>query len=217
MIARLRNKAAIATLCALSSSAVASSTVQNNFYTHPLENTLKPLINDDVIAYKKIFLLQEKGKWMQADRQIANLSNTILLGHVRAQRYLHPTKYRSKYQELVSWMKLYRDHPDAIRIHKLALKRKPRNAKGPPAPLFKKLKSKAKKHKTYGTYFRLKRAKVRVTKKTKAFHRKVRSLVYRQRLTSAENYTFRTEKRGMHAAHIDLAKARISAGWFYFF
>ena len=216
MLKRSRNTAAIAVLCALASSTEANTIVQHKFYKHPLANAHKPLTHADVITYKKIFLLQEKGNWKKADRKIAKLSNPILLGHVRAQRYLHPTKYRSKYKELFSWLKLYNDHPDAIRIHKLALKRKPRKAKKPQSPLFKKIRSIEKKNRKYGTYFRLKNAGVRVTKKTKAFHRKVRYLVYRQRLTAAENYIKRAETRGMHKTHIDLARARVSAGWFHY-
>ena len=36
---------------------------------------------------------------------IKNIKNPVLLGHVYAQRFLHPTKYRSKYLELKKpWM-----------------------------------------------------------------------------------------------------------------
>ncbi|MBB44205.1 MAG: transglycosylase [Rhodospirillaceae bacterium] len=216
MIKRLGKISGVAALCALPSSVAANTVVHKDFYKQPIKNADKPLIKADIAKYKRIFLLQKKGNWKQADRQIAKLSNPILLGHVKAQRYLHPTKYRSKYRELFSWLKLYRDHPDAIRIYKLALKRKPRNANRPQSPLFGKKKSIETKQKKYGTYFRFKSAGVRVTRKTRAFHRKVRYLVYRQRLTAAENYIKRAETRGMHKAHIDLARARISAGWFYY-
>ena len=56
------------------------------------------------------------------------------MGHVQAQRYLHPTKYRSRFIELAKWMRTYADHPDARRIYKLALKRKPRNYRSPRRP-----------------------------------------------------------------------------------
>lgn len=88
----------------------------------------------DVATYQKIFEVQESGNWKEADRLIKRLKDNILMGHVLAQRYLHPTKYRSKYKELKGWMESYYDHPDAQRIYKLALRRKPGNWKSPRPP-----------------------------------------------------------------------------------
>ncbi|NQW02206.1 MAG: lytic transglycosylase domain-containing protein [Rhodospirillales bacterium] len=89
----------------------------------------------DVETYRRIFEIQKTGKWPQADRLIKQLENKVLLGHVLAQRYLHPTKYRSKYKELKDWMELYADHPDAKRLYRLALRRKPENWKAPRPPI----------------------------------------------------------------------------------
>ncbi len=94
----------------------------------------KVLSLEDAETYRAIFGLQEAGQWRAADREIAKLENDLLLGHVLAQRYLHPTKYRSKYRELRDWLALYADHPDARRIYRLALKRKPADAAAPNAP-----------------------------------------------------------------------------------
>ncbi len=88
----------------------------------------------DTSLYSQIFTVQETGRWRDADRLIKNLVNPILLGHVLAQRFLHPTKYRSKYPELKDWLALYNDHPEAARLYKLALRRKPGNWKMPKAP-----------------------------------------------------------------------------------
>ena len=49
------------------------------------------------------------------------------MGHVMAQRYLHPTKYQSRYKELKAWMAEYADLHYARQIYKLALRRKPKN------------------------------------------------------------------------------------------
>ncbi|MBL4614457.1 MAG: lytic transglycosylase domain-containing protein [Magnetovibrio sp.] len=92
------------------------------------------LTSDDVQRYGKIFALQDKGEWRKADREIKRLSNRILMGHVQAQRYLHPTKYRSRYKELKAWMAQYNDHHYAKQIYKLALRRRPANFKYPAKP-----------------------------------------------------------------------------------
>lgn len=77
--------------------------------------------------YREIFALQSKGKMQAADDKIKKLNNKILMGHVMADRYLHPTAYRASYIELKNWMSQYADHPQASRIHKLALLRKADN------------------------------------------------------------------------------------------
>jgi soluble lytic murein transglycosylase-like protein len=88
----------------------------------------------DISRYRVVFELQEDGAWTKADEIIADLQDRTLMGHVLAQRYLHPTKYRSKYAELRDWLAEYHDHPDAARLYKLALKRKPKNLRSPHPP-----------------------------------------------------------------------------------
>ncbi len=90
----------------------------------------------DKDRYSRIFKLQEAGKWGKADKLIRKLDDKVLLGHVRAQRYLHPTKYRSRYKELRNWLAVYHDHPQAHQLYKLALKRRPKNWKMPHKPTF---------------------------------------------------------------------------------
>jgi hypothetical protein len=92
------------------------------------------LSTQDASLYREIFALQIAGKWRAADQRIDQLSDARLIGHVLAQRYLHPTAYRSKYKELRDWMAHYADHPEARRIYKLALKRRPKNYKHPKRP-----------------------------------------------------------------------------------
>ena len=55
----------------------------------------------DLRLYGQIFKLQEKGDWTAAKNLIKKLNNPLLMGHIEAQKYLHPTKYRSKYIELL--------------------------------------------------------------------------------------------------------------------
>ncbi len=95
----------------------------------------RQLSQADIERYQEIFAVQVDGAWTEADELIAQLENEILLGHVLVQRYLHPTHYRSKYKELAKWLDRYADHPDARRIYRLALKRKPSSAASPRRPV----------------------------------------------------------------------------------
>lgn len=88
----------------------------------------------DVARYQRIFVVQRKADWKTADRLIAELDDRRLMGYVLAQRYLHPTGYRSRFEELRDWLTRYADHPDAQRLYKLALKRKPAKATAPRQP-----------------------------------------------------------------------------------
>ena len=91
----------------------------------------RPLSVADARRYRKTFALQTAGDWTAADKLIEQLDEKLLQGHVLAERYLHPTGYKSGYRELVAWLNQYGDHPDAERIYKLALKRKPKNQVAP--------------------------------------------------------------------------------------
>lgn len=79
----------------------------------------------DETLYRQIFALQERGDMKEADALIADLGNGLLLGHVMAQRYLHPSAYRAEFSELKTWLARYADHPQADRIYKLAAARAP--------------------------------------------------------------------------------------------
>jgi soluble lytic murein transglycosylase-like protein len=97
----------------------------------PVPTVLKPA---DRERYRRIFKLQEEGKWAGASKIIKQLDDDILVGHARAQKYLHPTKYRSRYPELHQWLKSHGDHPQAFRIHRLAKKRRVPGWKPTPVP-----------------------------------------------------------------------------------
>ncbi len=101
---------------------LAPATVESNEPQTSLDITI--LSPSDVKIYKRIFDHQSQGKWKKADRLIKQLDNKILLGHVLYQRYMHPTAYRSRYNELAKWMLKYLDHPGAKRIYDLAKKKK---------------------------------------------------------------------------------------------
>ena len=94
----------------------------------------RPLTLLDTGRYKEIFRLQVDGDWQAADSLIDSLGDLRLLGHVLAQRYLHPTKYKSSYPELRDWLAKYADLPEAPSIYRLAVARQPKGEKPPAVP-----------------------------------------------------------------------------------
>ena len=48
------------------------------------------IYDSDVKNYKKIFELQEKGRWKDADKVIKDIKNDTLMGYVLYQRYMSP-------------------------------------------------------------------------------------------------------------------------------
>jgi len=100
--------------------------------------TLSVLSESDKARYARIFELQEDGNWKSADKEIAAIENDVLMGYVLYQRYMHPTDYRSSYDELKRWMAYYADHPEASEIYSLAMKRRPKNASPPQRPVPRK-------------------------------------------------------------------------------
>ena len=88
----------------------------------------------DVNNYRKAYAFQEQCKWKEANKNLIKIKNKILVGHILAQRYLHPKCYRSEYLELYYWLKKYNDHPQAKRIYRLAIKRMPKGYKSPVKP-----------------------------------------------------------------------------------
>ncbi len=94
----------------------------------------KLLSKRDAAFYGSVFALQREGRWDEADSLIKRIRNRLLMGHVRFQRLMHPTLYRSSYGELWTWMEQYADHPGARRIFRLAKRRQPKGWKSPRPP-----------------------------------------------------------------------------------
>ncbi len=94
----------------------------------------QPLSSFDVANYKRLLELQKVGNMKKAIREMGRVKNPMLKGHVLAQRYLHPTAWRSSYKELSSWLSAYNDHPDASRIYWLAKRRQPAKVRAPKVP-----------------------------------------------------------------------------------
>ena len=105
----------------------------SNKYDEIFTNNI--LIYEDISNYQKIFNSQENCEWKKANRDILKIKDKILIGHVLAQRYLHPRCYKSQFIELTHWLKKYSDHPQAKKIYRLAIKRMPKGYKSPSKPI----------------------------------------------------------------------------------
>ena len=92
------------------------------------------LSESDINNYQQAYNFQKQCKWKSANRYILKIKNKTLLGHIYAQKFLHPNCYKSKYLELYYWLKKYNDHPKAKRIYKLAIRRMPQGYKSPNKP-----------------------------------------------------------------------------------
>ncbi len=91
------------------------------------------LSEDDAARYAHIFAFQDVGDFNGADGEIAKLGDRRLMGHVLAQRYLH-ADYETTYSALAEWLRLYADHPNADKIHALAMRKKPDDHRAPQDP-----------------------------------------------------------------------------------
>ncbi len=96
----------------------------------------------DAALYAEIFDLQADGRFSAADAKAAELSDKVLMGYVKMERLLHPS-HRATYPDLREWMAYYADHPEADKIYALALKRRPKSASPPLAPIRRKWKTEA--------------------------------------------------------------------------
>lgn len=173
----------------------------------------KVLSSKDADRYREIFRIQKDGGWRRANQLIGELEDPVLLGHVLAQRFLHPTKYRSRYKELKDWMALYADHPEAARIYKLALRRKPKNWRAPRRPARIKAtaaESRARTAKINGRPLsRADRAKVR------GYKRHIRWLLRRgHTLTAKRTLNSGDVKRLFSNAEYDQARAKLGQAYF---
>ncbi|MEX2454218.1 MAG: transglycosylase SLT domain-containing protein, partial [Rhodospirillaceae bacterium] len=170
----------------------------------------EPLSAADARRYTRIFDVQENGDWRTADGLVAKLDDRMLLGHVLAQRYLHPTRYRTSYRELYDWLGSYADHPDAARLHALALKRKPAGARSPSPPV---------KHAypSYESFTIIEHSGYRPADRAgREIISRVHRMVRLRRLTAAEEYVAGAAVRKVLGTQgTDLAHTLIASGWFF--
>ena len=175
------------------------------------------LSESDVSRYRVIFRVQQEGDWRLADKIIRSLEDPILMGHVLAQRYLHPTKYRSSYGELRSWMASYADHPQARRLYKLALNRRPGNWKLPKPPAGHSLNGSGHdgrkiSYRVYNPRKKLNRAQRRemrsYERRLRFYLRKGWTLAFKRLVNNHRVKTL------FHTVQLDKERANLAAGYF---
>ena len=184
-------------------------------YANELTLTPEVLSRTDATLYQEIFQVQEAGQWKRADKLIKQLSDDLLLGHVMAQRFLHPTKYRSRYKELKDWLGRYADHPQAGRLYKLALRRKPKNWRMPKAPARIKAKSETKPATRKGKRLPSKRLSRAGRSKARHLQRHVRRVLRRGHTLAAKRaLQTANSKRYLSDAQYDQLSARLGFAYF---
>ncbi|KRB40028.1 MAG: lytic transglycosylase domain-containing protein [Pseudomonadota bacterium] len=82
----------------------------------------------DVQRYVSAFEAVDRGDFIDAEMQSAEIKDRSLAGHLAFRQLMHPTTHTASYDELAKWLDKYGDLPGAERIYTLAAKRKPATA-----------------------------------------------------------------------------------------
>lgn len=94
----------------------------------------KPLSDRDARAYAAAFAAADQGDFVGAQLASAEIQDKSLLGYLSFRQLMHPTAHKASFEELSGWLASFRDLPLADRVFALAARRKPADAKAPPAP-----------------------------------------------------------------------------------
>ncbi len=211
-------------LCAFPADGAAAPSENGAWAERPALPVARPrrspdiLSADDIARYRRVFALQEDGRWREAARVVAALENNVLMGHVQAQKYLHPTKYRSKYKELLLWMRSYADHPQAPRIYRLAVKRRPKGWKPPPPPNGRMLRVGGREASAEPPdYVSPRKRSAAVRREVRALRKQMRARIRRGWPTGAYRVLrSKAARRVLDPVETALARAEIARGYFAF-
>jgi soluble lytic murein transglycosylase-like protein len=175
------------------------------------------LSQSDVARYREIFSLQDIMDWQAADEVIAQLDDRRLMGHVLAQRFLHPEISGVQYDELRAWLSDYADHPEARLIYKLALKQRPKGARRPVRPMAKPDSlAKAFIVQPPETYQSSKVLTAAQRQRVRRLQREIRRNLRRTKLSATEKLLQSREvKQLFDRVQFDEASAGVAAGWLY--
>jgi len=177
---------------------------------------LQVLSDADANRYAHVFNLQKEGHWDQADGIIDGIGDKRLMGHVLFQRYMHPTAYRSTYEELQQWLAEYADHPGAKRIYRLAMHRKPKGAKRPQRPIGPKIALSYADVRPADAGPAISRRGGAQGKQVRRIESKIRALLKKGEMTKAQALVEQSRAKGIiTSAETDGLRASIAGGWFF--
>ena len=171
------------------------------------------LSDQDITLYRDIFALQEKAKWSDAEKKIAQVSDPVLMGYVRYQKLMHPTGHRSSFSELKAWMAYFADHPEADEIYSLALKRRPKRASNPKRPERRQWRQKPKTelHPLLEADYRAKRET-----RVRQIEGRVRYLIHKRRAMDGLKYIDAPrQRRDITDRQYDRMKSWVAASLYY--
>ncbi|HWA59731.1 MAG TPA: lytic transglycosylase domain-containing protein [Caulobacteraceae bacterium] len=95
--------------------------------------TLEALSDTDAQLYASAFQAAERGDFATADANVARVSDPCLKGRIEYLKLTRGQTQTPSYDDLVGWLKAFKDLPGAEKIYALALKLRPAGAE-PPAP-----------------------------------------------------------------------------------
>lgn len=121
----LKKRLRVATAILLCSTAISTAAVAE---------TPHALSSDDAERYVAAFQDVERGDFIAAEVQAADIKDKSLLGYLSFRQLMHPTAHKAAFEELSGWLAKFRDLPVADRIFALAARRKPPEAADPPQP-----------------------------------------------------------------------------------
>ncbi len=175
------------------------------------------LSSSDAGLYRDMFALGEEGDWDAVDALAARLDDKTLMGHVLAQRYLHPTKYRTPFHELRDWLAEYNDHPQARRLYRLAQQRKPADAAAVTAPAYRQARISGGARASGMQRRNIPLRSTSFRREVRGIMRQVSANVANRRLTITEEYLERGDIAAkLRPAEMDAAYAEVAAGWYYY-
>ncbi len=185
----------------------------------PFVSSLKPLSEAEARRYRKIFAYQAAGKMSEAQAEITLLRDMRLRGHVLYQRYMHPTAYKTTFEELENWLILYADHPGADKIYSLALRKMPKDfARALTLPLKAKNIARLEEPTMQPAriYVSAKKRNTQERKHLKTFKKKIRDLAYKSHPDEAFNLLIQDNRRALlDEVEFDMLQAKIAESYLY--
>ena len=95
--------------------------------------TLEALSDTDARLYSNAFQAAERGDFATADDSLAHVKDPCLVGRVQFLKLTHPAVTKNvSYDQLVGWLRSFKDMPGADRIYALALRLRPAGEEPPP-------------------------------------------------------------------------------------